>query len=136
MDDRDRRLDELAGTFRAYLTDQTGVELPPVDGLAAADLRVALERLDLALGQLADLATVYGDDTRGMLDPLAAPSAALVGAYLRVTTGATWEAPDPSTADELAILLPGLPRLDLLGLARTALAGGAPRFAALVKAGE
>jgi hypothetical protein len=141
LDDRDRdheraqQLIALAANFRAFLADQTGVELVSVDGLTTADLPTALERLDLALGQLADLTTVYGDDSRGMLDPLAAPAAVAVGDYLRAALGASWQASDPLAPEELVILIPGQPALDLLGLARVALSGGTPHLAALVTQG-
>ena len=139
MDDRDRdteraraqQLTALAANFRAFLADQTGVDLLPAEGLRAADLPAALERLDLALAQLADLTTVYGDDSRGMLDPLVAPAAVTTGDYLRAALGATWQATDPLAPEELVILVPGQSSLDLLGLARVALAGGTPNLAAL-----
>jgi hypothetical protein len=137
LDDRDRdheraqQLAALAANFRAFVADQTGVDLVPVEDITASDLPKALERLDLALGQLADLTTVYGDDSRGMLDPLAAPAAVAVGDYLRAALGASWQASDPLAPEELVILVPGQPALDLLGLARVALSGGAPHLAAL-----
>jgi hypothetical protein len=111
------------------------VELLPADALAAADLPTALARLDLALGQLADLTTVYGDDSRSMLDPLVAPAAVAAGDYLRAALGANWQASDPLAPEEFVILVPGQPALDLLGLARMALAGGAPNLATLVMKG-
>jgi hypothetical protein len=130
-DERAQQLTALAANFRAFLADQTGVELLSAEGLTTAELPTALERLDLALGQLADLTTVYGDDSRGMLDPLVAPAAMAVGDYLRATLGASWQADDPLAPEELVILVPGQPALDLLGLARMALSGGAPNLAAL-----
>jgi hypothetical protein len=130
--ERAQQLTALAANFRAFLADQTGVELLLAENVTANDLPAALERLDLALGQLADLTTVYGDDSRGMLDPLVAPAAVAVGDYLRAALGASWQASDPLAPEELVILMPGQPALDLLGLARVALAGGAPNLAALV----
>jgi hypothetical protein len=129
---RQEQLTTLAANFRAFLAQQTGVELLPADGLDVAALPAALERLDLALAQLADLTTVYGDDSRGMLDPLVAPAAVAAGDYLRAALGATWQAADPFAPEELVILVPGQPALDLLGLARVALAGGAPNLAKLL----
>src|SRR6478672_9010159 len=85
--ERAQQLTALAANFRAFLADQTGVELLLAEHVTANDLPAALERLDLALGQLADLTTVYGDDSRGMLDPLVAPAAVAVGDYLRAALG-------------------------------------------------
>ena len=130
--ERAQQLTALAANFRAFLADQTGVELLLAEHVTANDLPAALERLDLALGQLADLTTVYGDDSRGMLDPLVAPAAVAVGDYLRAALGASWQASDPLAPNDAVILMPGQPALDLLGLARVALAGGAPNLAALV----
>jgi hypothetical protein len=131
VSDRDEELAAAARNVRARLSEQTGVELAAPEGLTAAELAGALARLDLALAQLADLASVYGDDSRGMLEPLIAPAAVVVGDYLRAALGAVWQEPDPAAPDELVILLPDQAPVDLLGLARLALAGGAPNLARL-----
>lgn len=128
---RQRQLVELARGFSAQLSAQTGVELLAFDRAPVAGLTAALERLDLALAQLADLASVYGDDSRAMLDPLNVPAAAVVGEYLRAARAGAWRAPNPGDTDSLVIVLPGGTTLDLLAIARRAFADGAPCFAAL-----
>jgi hypothetical protein len=121
------RLAQVARGFRDYLAGQTGVEVPTAEGITRATLADALALLDLALGQLADLTLVYGDDSHGVLDPLALPTAALAADYLRAALEAEWLAPDPGDPSGDQMLLVALPNrrpVDLLGTVRVALAGG------------
>jgi hypothetical protein len=121
----DDQLAHIARGFRDYLAGQTGVELPAAERVSRTTLVEALALLDLALGQLADLTLVYGDDSRGVLDPLALPAAALVADYLRTALGAVWLTPDPHdpSGDQMLLLaLPDRRTVDLLGTVRVALA--------------
>lgn len=127
------RMAELARVFREYLVGQTDVELVELD-TGAATVALAFERLDLALGQLADLASVYGDESRGMLDPLVMPAAALAGEYLRLLAAAAWVEPDPDLPpdDSLLLALASGVVIDLHGLVRAALAGPGAQLAAAI----
>jgi hypothetical protein len=98
-------------------------------------LLVAVERLDLALGQLADLASVYDTSAGPSLEPLALPVAALTGEYL-AAAGSRWLPPDPddpTPSDGLTIVTAGGIAIDLLGVARATLLSGAPNLAAVVE---
>lgn len=137
--DRAKRLHAVAVGFRDYLQSQTDIELPDLGAVDRGNghdaLVMAVERIDLALGQMIDLATVYTDDARMSLEPLTVPTAALVGEYLRATLSATWLADEDDTArmdDALVIVLPNGIAADLTGVARSALLSGAPNFAAVI----
>ncbi|RIK45227.1 MAG: hypothetical protein DCC58_07115 [Chloroflexi bacterium] len=126
-------LAELGRGFREYLVGQTEIDLVALES-DDTTLIVAFERFDLALGQLADLASVYGDDSRGMLDPLVLPAAALTGEYLRVLAGAAWVEPDPDVPadDSLLLVLANGLAIDLHGIARAALGGSGPGLGAAI----
>ncbi len=126
---------DLARGFREYLADQSEVDLIAIDA-PGGDVVVALERFDLALGQLADMAVVYGDDSRAVLDPLVVPAAALAGEYLRGLAGAAWVEPDPELPpdDTLLVVLVGGGLLDLHVVARSAFSGFGPSLGAALVA--
>ncbi len=142
----------LAANFAHYLSGLTGVAVSSPATLTSADdndstspidhsdLLQAIERLDHALNQVIDLASVYGDDPRLTTEPLIAPVAALAGAYLQASGAAAWI---PRSADaspvgsgmpdeEIAIATPNGYALDLMGVARVALFSGAPNLRAIV----
>lgn len=135
---RDERIAALAAQLLDYLRHGTDVELDNPEAMRDADgpdaLVAAVERLDLALAQLTDLASVY-DGASPSLEPLALPAAALTGEYLRQATGAAWLAPepdDPLPDDNLTLVTSDGIAIDLLGLARAALLSGAPNLRAVV----
>jgi hypothetical protein len=133
------RMAELARGFHEYLVAQTDVALTQVDGGGVDDdaaLAAAFQRLDLALGQMADLASVYGDDSRAVLDPLVVPVAALAGEYLCFGARAVWVEPDPElpSDDSLPMLLANGVAVDLHGLARAALNRASPSLSAVMRA--
>jgi len=132
--DRAAWMAELARGFRDYLIGQTDIELVAIG--EGTTIALAFERLDLALGQLADLASIYGDDSRGMLAPLVVPTAALAGEYLRVLAGGTWVEPDPELPldDSLLVVLPNGIAVDLHGVARGAVGGVGPSLPSVVAA--
>lgn len=126
---------QLAGGFREYLIGQTEIELLALE-FGSGPVLLAIERLDLALGQLADLASVYGDDSRGMLDPLMVPAAALSGEYLRILSAAVWIEPDPDLPpdDSLLLVLDNGIAIDLHGIARVALGSPGPSLGPAIAA--
>jgi|GEM_PF-2921915 len=135
---RDEQIAALAGQFVAYLRQGTDVDIETPEAVSDARgftvLLAAIERLDLALGQLLDFASVY-DDGSPSLEPLALPTAALTGEYLRHATGAEWLTPDPDDPmpdDSLTIVSADGIAIDLLGVARATLLSGAPNVRAIV----
>ncbi|HEX5166368.1 MAG TPA: hypothetical protein VFV93_13285 [Thermomicrobiales bacterium] len=139
-DSRDEQIAALAGQFVAYLRQGTDVELDAPgavsDAHGPAALLDAVERLDLALAQLVDLASVYDDGASMSLESLVLPAAALMGEYLRVCSGASWLAPDPDDPapdDSLAIVTSDGIAIDLLGAARATLLSGAPNLRSVVE---
>lgn len=136
---RDEQIAALATQFVAYLRQGTDVELDAPGAVSAARGPVAvladIERLDLALAQLTDMASVYDSGASTSLEPLALPAAALTGEYLRHATGATWLSPDPDDPmpdDALTIVTCDGIAIDLLGLSRATLLSGAPNLRAAV----
>lgn len=143
-DERDAQIVALADRFREYLSHQTDIDIvPPVavaidDGHASVSLEIAFERLDAALGQLIDLASIYaeGQIATDMLEPLILPAAALAGEYLRSALDAFWIAPDlemPNWDAELDLALPGGIGIDLVGVTRAALLSGMPNLSAIAR---
>ena len=133
MQERNEALSEYARGFAEYLAAQTGVQLTvPVSG-DLDSLRMSFERLDLALGQIADLATIYGNDTRSDIEHLTAPTAVLIGEYLRAGLGARWLEPAFDGDDSLMLITADGIALDLGGVARTTLMSPQPSLAALVE---
>lgn len=135
---RDGRIAALAERLVVYVRQATEIELEPPgavsDARGPAALLAAIERLDLALAQLTDLASVY-ESAGPPLEPLALPVAALTGEYLRHATGATWLTPDPDdpmTDDTLTLVTSDGVAIDLLGVTRAALLGGNPNLRAVV----
>lgn len=135
---REQRIAGLANQLVEYLSQGTDVELDAPGAMSNAHgpdvVLGAIERLDLALGQLLDLASVY-DGATPSLEPLALPAAALTGEYLRNATGAAWLPPDPDDPradDELTLVTSDGVALDLLGLARATLMSGDPNFRSVV----
>ncbi|HUG17156.1 MAG TPA: hypothetical protein VMM78_19280 [Thermomicrobiales bacterium] len=135
------RLHDLARQFRDYLAQQTNVDLVAIDAVAApggpAALRTALERLDAALGQLADLQSVYSDSPTGSLEPLLFPVAALTGEYMRAAFGGQWQTPDDALPgeDALLIVIGDQPPVDLLPIVRASLLAAGPNLAGIVGGG-
>lgn len=126
------RMIEIARQFSDYLRGQTGIDLtfPATDDTAS--LRESLELLDLALAQVADLASVYGADPRGDIEPLAVPTAVITGEFIRIASGGRWM--EPAFEGDLNLLLVSSKSVvfDLEGLARTALMSRQPAIAPLV----
>jgi hypothetical protein len=136
---REEQIEALAGQLVAYLRHGTDVGLDEPravsDAHGPAALLAAVERLDLALAQLADLASIY-EGAGPSLEPLALPAAALTGEYLRHATGAAWLAPDPDDPmpdDALTIVTADGVAIDLLGVARASLLSGNPNFRAVIE---
>jgi hypothetical protein len=137
---RDEQIAALATQFVAYLRQGTDVELEAPGAVSDAHgldaLLDAIERLDLALEQLVDLASVYDDGASMSLETLVVPAAVLTGEYLRVAGGASWLAPDPDDPapdDSLAIVTSDGIAIDLLGAARATLLSGAPNLRSIVE---
>jgi hypothetical protein len=135
---RNDQIAALADQFVVYLRQGTDIEIAAPgavsDARGSAALLAAVERLDLALGQLLDLASVY-EMAGPSLEPFTMPAAALTGEYLRHATGATWLPPDPDDPmpdDTLTIVTAGGIAIDLLGLARATLLSGNPNLRAIV----
>ena len=136
---RDERIVALAGHLVAYLRQATDVEIDAPgavsDARGPATLLAAVERLDLALAQLLDLASVYDDGGGPTLESFTLPAAALTGEYLRHATGARWLAPDPDDPlpdDALTLVTSDGLAIDLLGATRATLLGGDPKLSAVV----
>ncbi len=129
---RDQQLREYALGFAEYLSAQTGILLSPPESQRPASLRGSMERLDLALGQIADLASVYGDDSRHDIEPLIIPAAALAGEYLRDGLDARWLEPAYEGDDALLLATPDGIAIDMVGVARAALMSPQPNLTALV----
>jgi hypothetical protein len=135
---RNDQIAALADQFVVYLRQGTDIEIDAPgavsDARGSTALLAAVERLDLALAQLVDLASVY-EMAGPSLEPFAMPAAALIGEYLRHATGATWFPPDPDDPlpdDTLTIVSDGGIAIDLLGLARATLLSGHPNLRAIV----
>lgn len=137
---REEQIAALAAQFVAYLRQGTDVVLDAPEAVSDAhglsSVLDAVERLDLALGQMIDLASIYEDNTRPSLEPLALPAAALTGEYLRYAAGANWlpvDPDDPMPDDTLTIVTHDGIAIDMLGLARATLLSGAPNLYAVVE---
>lgn len=136
---RDEQIAALAEQFVAYLRQATDIKLDTPgavsDAHGPAALLAAVERLDLALAQLLDMASVYDDASSPSLEALALPAAALTGEYLRHATGARWLAPDPDDPmpdDTLTLVTGDGIAIDLFGVTRAALLGGDPNLSAVI----
>ncbi len=136
---RDEQIAALAGQLVAYLRQATDIELDPPgavsDARGLAALLAAVERLDLALAQLLDLASVYDDTGSPSLETFALPAAALTGEYLRLAAGASWLAPDPDDLmpdDTLTLVTSHGIAIDLLGVTRAALLSGDPNLSVVI----
>jgi hypothetical protein len=133
------QIQDAAHRFRAYLLQGTDIELLEIGAVNSSHgpdvLVTAIERLDLALAQLIDLASVYSDDPRMSIEPLAVPTAALLGEYLRAALSAAWVLDDDhDTGESLVIALPNGIAADLTGVSRAALFSAAPNFSAVIEA--
>lgn len=129
---RDEQYSEYARGYEDYLRAQTGIELQAPQADDPNSLRASFERLDLALGQIADLASVYGSDSRADIEPLTTPTAVLAGEYLRVGMGAIWMEPAYEGDQSLLLATPNGIALDLEGVARSTLMSSQPNLTALV----
>lgn len=132
MSEQHEAIQGLARQFADYLDGQTGITISFPETASRDLLHEDLRKLDLALGQLADLAGIYGSGNRGDIEPLAIPAAALAGELLRATTGATWMEPAYEGDMNLMLMIPNGPVIDMEGLARTALLSTHPALAPLV----
>jgi hypothetical protein len=136
---RDEQIAALAEQLVAYLRHATDVELEAPGVVSDAHgpdlLLAAISRLDHALAQLIDLASIYDVGGGPSLEAFALPAAALTGEYVRHTTGAAWLAPDPDDPmpdDTLMLVTSDGLAVDLLGVARATLLGGNPNLSAVV----
>lgn len=129
---RDEQLAALTTYFVEYIERQTGVELAQPDAVQGAGLGSAVAQLDEALAQLADLASVYGNDPRADLEAFTLPAAALIGAYLRQGAGAEWIEPLFDADTTVQVAMPNGLAIDLTGFARATLLSGTPNFSALL----
>ena len=133
MEEPTEHMQRLAGQFSRYLGDQTGVALePPVPG-DSASLRRSFERLDLALAQIADMASVYGSEQRSDIEPLTLPTAVLAGEYLRIGLSGRWMEPAYEGDTNLMLVTGEGVALDMDGMARTALLSPQPNLTALIE---
>jgi hypothetical protein len=130
---REDQLAALASHFAYYVEQQTGAVLIEPSAAGPAGLLSAVAQLDEALGQLADLASVYGTDPRADLEAFTLPAAALIGAYLHQATGATWVGPEIEADTTVLIAMPNGLAVDLTGFARATLLSGLPNFSALLQ---
>lgn len=135
---RARQIAALAQQFRDYLAQQTDTDMPEIEAVATdhgLGASVAFARLDAALALLLDLASVYDEAPRGVLEPLVLPTAALAGEYLRAAGLGTWHDPDDddSLADDALIIVAGPTAVDLTGVARAALASERPNLSAVAQ---
>lgn len=121
LNEREEQLSNYARGFAEYLAAQTGVEISMPENQDADHLRGSIERLELALEQLADLASVYGEDSRHDVEPLVMPTAVLAGEYLRVGAGARWLEPAFDGDTALLLAMPDGVALDMHGLAHSTL---------------
>lgn len=132
MTEREQDLSELAQHFASYLEAQTSVTITiPQPGDREA-LRTSMEQLDIALAQIADLASVYGTDQRSDIEPLTTPTAVLAGELLCEGIGATWMEPAFEGDASLMLVTPSGIALDMHGMARTVLLSDQPGFASFV----
>lgn len=130
---RAEQLATLAAYFVSYIEQQTGAALVAPSAVSATGLLSAAAQLDEALGQLADLASVYGTDPRADLEAFTLPTAALIGAYLWQAAGATWVEPESDADTTVLIAMPNGLAVDLTGFARATLLSGLPNFSALLQ---
>lgn len=130
--ERDSQFAEYALGFEEYLRAHTAIDLQVPRAHDAQSLRASFEQLDLALGQIADLASVYGNDSRADIEPLTTPTAVLAGEYLRVGMGASWMEPAYEGDQSLLLATPNGIALDLEGVARSTLMSSQPNLTALV----
>lgn len=134
---RARQIAALAQQFRDYLAQQTDTDMPEIEAVATdhgLGASVAFARLDAALALLLDLASVYDEAPRGVLEPLVLPTAALAGEYLRAAGLGTWHDPDDDPlADDALIIVAGPTAVDLTGVARAALASERPNLSAVAQ---
>ncbi len=129
----------LAHRLVEYLQQQTGNDIVEPGAVSNAygpsHFLLAFERLDAALDQIGDLASVYADDPRATLEPLVLPTAALAGEYLRAALGARWHEPndDPLAGEALILVLPDGIAIELVGVARAAILSSAPNLTAVAR---
>jgi hypothetical protein len=133
LSERNTQFVHYAQQFAEYLRGQTAVEVTPPSTNDHAALLLSFERLDLALGQIADLASVYGADQRSDIEPLTTPTAVLAGEYLRIGLGACWLEPVFEGDHTLMVVTPDGVALDLDGMARSALMSSQPNLTAIVR---
>ena len=129
---RDAQLTALAQHFVVYIEQQTGAVLAEPEAMGADGLASAVAQIDDALGQLADLASVYGTDPRADLEVFTLPAAALIGAYLIQAADARWVEPESDADTTVLIAMPNGLALDLTGFAQATLLSGRPSFSALL----
>jgi hypothetical protein len=119
----------LAAEFARYVRDQTGVAVLDPSEVAIGRLAEAAGRLEIALAQLMDFATVYGSDSSSDLGQFAVPVAALLGEYLQAAAGAVWLEGQPGDFSLLLLRLPDGALVELTSTVRSMLGGGVPNLA-------
>jgi histidinol phosphatase-like PHP family hydrolase len=132
LNEQDSAISALARQFADYLRGQTGITVTILEDASREYLEAELKKLDLALGQIADLAEIYGADQRADIEPLTVPAATLAGELLRAATGAAWMEPAFEGDLNLMMIIPDGPVIDLEGLARTALLSRQPALGPLM----
>lgn len=133
VEERNEALSEIARQFTDYLEGQTGILVTQPEPGNHDSLRDSFERLDLALAQIADLASVYGADARADIEPLTVPTAALAGELLRSGIGGHWMEPAYEGDPTLMLVTAGGIALDLDGMARSALLSRQPSLSPLIE---
>ncbi|MFW6074206.1 MAG: hypothetical protein ACOC9Y_01330 [Chloroflexota bacterium] len=126
-------IETLASRFAEYLEIQTDAQIPAPDSVSEATLVESVERLDAALNQLMDLASIYGSDPRLDIEPLALPSAALYGEYLRHATGGAWKKTGDGHDESLIMTFDGAGHVDVLAAVRGSLFSGMSNLAAMAR---
>jgi hypothetical protein len=130
------RFASIAHGFRAFLIDQTGIELVEIGAVDSLPgpfaLRAALDALDTAVAQVTDMASVYAEGPHAPLEPFVLPTAVLAGEYIKRVTGACWDPALEPGAERAVVLLPDGNALDLSAIVRTMLAADALQLASLI----
>ncbi len=131
--ERTTMLSEIASQVVEFLRNDTGVEVFHPTDVTEASLSDAFDRLDAAIGQLNDLASVYAPGAQADVEPLALPVAVLTGEYLCVAAGGVWLEPEDDPDATVWILMPEQAATDLTSAVRISLLSGQPDMAAIMR---